>query len=179
MLSERPPARIISALSQFTLIHKTEASGSFRNTDSTTHRCKVKVKWSCYRPGVAQRVGRDIAVLFHDRGTRRGWVVSSTPQPHFTPGEDPIPIVEEAGWAPGPAWTGRKSRPHWDYDPRTVQPVAQSLYRLSYPAHTSTRCENKTKGITSRCNIRISLHFAHKSLFVCLYFSKDRQPLFP
>jgi len=33
---------------------------------------KVKVKCSRYRPGVAQRVGRGIAVLFHDRGTRRG-----------------------------------------------------------------------------------------------------------
>ena len=31
-----------------------------------------KVKFSRYRPGVAQRVGRGIAVLFHDRGTRRG-----------------------------------------------------------------------------------------------------------
>ena len=27
---------------------------------------------SRYRPGVAQRVGRGIALLFHDRGTRRG-----------------------------------------------------------------------------------------------------------
>ena len=43
---------------------------------------KVKVKWSRYRPGVAQRVGRVIALLFHDRGTRRAWVVSSTLQPH-------------------------------------------------------------------------------------------------
>jgi hypothetical protein len=25
-----------------------------------------------YRPGVAQRVGRGIALLFHDHGTRRG-----------------------------------------------------------------------------------------------------------
>ena len=33
---------------------------------------KVKVKCSRYRPGVAQRVGRGIALLFHDRGTRRG-----------------------------------------------------------------------------------------------------------
>jgi hypothetical protein len=33
---------------------------------------KVKVKLSRYRPGVAQRVGRGIAVLFHDRGIRRG-----------------------------------------------------------------------------------------------------------
>ena len=31
-----------------------------------------KVKFSRYRPGVAQRVGRSIALLFHDRGTRRG-----------------------------------------------------------------------------------------------------------
>jgi len=48
------------------------------------YEIKVKVKWSRYRPGVAQRVGRGIALLFHDRGTRRGWVVSSTPRPQFT-----------------------------------------------------------------------------------------------
>ena len=50
---------------------------------------KVKVKWSRYRPGVAQRVGTGIALLFHDRGTRKGWVVSSAPRPHFTPGARP------------------------------------------------------------------------------------------
>ena len=32
---------------------------------------KVKVKLSRYRPGVAQGVGRGIALLFHDHGTRR------------------------------------------------------------------------------------------------------------
>ena len=32
----------------------------------------LKVKFSRYRPGVAQRVGTGIALLFHDRGTRRG-----------------------------------------------------------------------------------------------------------
>jgi len=47
------------------------------------------VKWTRYRPGVAQRVGRGIALLFPDRGTRRGWVVSSTFRPHFTPRERP------------------------------------------------------------------------------------------
>ena len=70
-----------------------------------------KVNWSRYRPGVAQRVGRGIALLFHDRGNRRGWVVSSTPRPHFTPGKDLVPIVQEAEWARGPVWTGGKSRP--------------------------------------------------------------------
>jgi len=58
-------------------------------------------------------VGRGIALLFHDRGTRRGWVVSSTPRPHFTPGKDRVPILQEAWWAPGPVWMGGKSRPHW------------------------------------------------------------------
>jgi len=33
---------------------------------------KGKVKCSRYRPSVAQRVGRGIALLFHDRGTRTG-----------------------------------------------------------------------------------------------------------
>ena len=98
-------------------------------------KVKVKVKWSRYRPGVAQRVGRGIALLFHDRSSGRGWVVSSTPRPHFTPGIDPVPIVQEAGWVPGPVWTGGKSHPHRDSIPD--HPArSQSLYRLSYPAHT-------------------------------------------
>jgi len=81
------------------------------------HRIYKNVKWSRYRHGVAQRVGRGIALLFHDRGTRRVWVVSSTPRPHFTPGKDPVPILQEAGWIPGPVWTGEKSRPHRDSIP--------------------------------------------------------------
>ena len=44
-------------------------------------------------------------------------MVSSTPRPHFTPGKDPVPILQEAGWAPGAAWTVGKSRPHRDSIP--------------------------------------------------------------
>ena len=40
--------------------------------ESTTVTAKVKVKLSRYRPGVTQKVGRGIALLFHDRGTRKG-----------------------------------------------------------------------------------------------------------
>jgi hypothetical protein len=48
--------------------------------------------------------GRGIALHSLDRGTRRGgW---SSPRPgRFTPCKDPVPIVQEAGWAPGPVWT--------------------------------------------------------------------------
>jgi len=38
---------------------------------TTLTSVKVKVNRSLYRPGVAQGVGRVIALLFHDRGTRR------------------------------------------------------------------------------------------------------------
>jgi hypothetical protein len=27
----------------------------------------------------------------------------------FTPGKDPVPIVQEAGWAPGAVWTGAEN----------------------------------------------------------------------
>ena len=98
-------------------------------------KIKVKVKWSRYRPGAAQKMGRGIALLFHNRDTRRGWVVSSTPRPCFTPGKDPVPILQETGCAPGPVCTGGKSRPHRDSIPD--RPARnQSLYRLSYRAHS-------------------------------------------
>ena len=38
-------------------------------------------------------------------------------RPHFTPGKDPVPILQETGWAPGSVWTGGKSRPHRDSIP--------------------------------------------------------------
>ena len=102
------------------------------------------VKWSRYRPGVAQRVGRGIALLFHDSVTRRGWVVSSTHRPHFTPRKDLVPIVREAGWAPGPVWTGGISRPHQDSIPdRPAR--SHSLYRLSYAAHNGRIIVSKLK----------------------------------
>ena len=40
-----------------------------------SNNCKVKVKWSRHRSGVAQTLGRGIALLFYDLGTRKGWVV--------------------------------------------------------------------------------------------------------
>jgi len=82
----------------------------------------VKVKFSRYRPGVAQRVGRGITLLFHDRGTRNGWVVSSTPRPHFTPGKEAVPILQEAGWAQGRSGRAENLVPT-GIRSRIVQPV--------------------------------------------------------
>ena len=81
-----------------------------------------RVEFSRYRPGVAQRVGRGIALLFHDRGNIRGWVVSSTPRPLFTPGKTRYPFYRKLG---GPQ--GRFGRAEnlflTGIRSRTVQPV--------------------------------------------------------
>ena len=57
----------------------------------------------------AYRRNRGIARPFHDHGTRRGWGVSVTSRPLFTPEKDPVPIVQEAGWGPGPVCTGAEN----------------------------------------------------------------------
>jgi len=66
-----------------------------------------------------------------------------------TPGKDPVPIVQEAGWAPGPVWTGGKSRPHRD-SILDLPARSQSLYRLSYPTHRETQCIYKTEQSSGR-----------------------------
>ena len=57
----------------------------------------------------AHRGSRGIALSFHDHGARRGWGVSVMPRTLFTPGKDPIYIVQKTGWVPGPVWTGAEN----------------------------------------------------------------------
>ena len=45
----------------------------------------------------AHRWSRGIAVPFHDHGTRRGWGVSVTPRPLFTPGKTRYPLNRRLG----------------------------------------------------------------------------------
>ena len=48
----------------------------------------------------------------------------SVPSPgRFTPGKDPVPTVQEAGWAPGPVWKGAENlAPHRDSIPGPSSP---------------------------------------------------------
>ena len=71
---------------------------------------------------MSQRVGRGIALLLHDRGTRRGEWSASRPGRTLSPEKDPVPTFQEAGWGTGPVWTGGKFRSHMIRS-RTVQPV--------------------------------------------------------
>ena len=78
---------------------------------------------------------RGIALLFLDHGTRRWWGVSVTPRALFTPGKDPVPLVQEAGWTPGPVWTGAENLAPTGIRSPDRPARSQSLYRLRYPAH--------------------------------------------
>ena len=52
----------------------------------------------------------------------------------FAPREDPVPIAQEAGWAPGPVWMGAENLASqlW-FDPWTVQPLANSYTDWAVP----------------------------------------------
>ena len=71
----------------------------------------------------AHRGSRGIALLFLYHGTGRGRGVSVTPRPLITSRKDPVPIVQKAGWAPGPSGRMWKISLPPGFDPRTVQPV--------------------------------------------------------
>ena len=59
-----------------------------------------------------------------------GW---STPRPgRFTPWKDPVPVVQEARWAPGPAWTGAESLAVTGIRSPGRPARSESQYRLSY-----------------------------------------------
>jgi len=81
----------------------------------------------------AHKGSRGISLLFHDHGTRRGLGVSVTPRPLFTPRKDPVHIVQEAGWATGPVWTGAGNLAPTGIRSQDRPARSQSLYRLSYP----------------------------------------------
>ena len=60
-----------------------------------------------------------------------GW---STLHPgRFTPGNDTVHIVQEAGWALGPVWTGAENLAASGVRSPDRQARSESLYRLSYP----------------------------------------------
>jgi hypothetical protein len=57
------------------------------------------------------------------------------PWPLFTPGKDPVAIIQEAGWAPGPVWTDAEILAPTGIRSPDRPAHSQLLYRLRDPAH--------------------------------------------
>ena len=82
---------------------------------------------------------------------------AARPGRSLSPGKDPVPILQEAWWASGPVWTGGKTRPH--RNSILDRPArSQSLYRLSYPAHTDV----KHKMLIMGYNITYTIYFNNR-----------------
>jgi hypothetical protein len=94
----------------------------------------VKVKFTLYRPWRAQSGSRGIALLILNLGARRGWVVSTTPQPLYP--------RERSGTHRTRGWVGPRAGLEVA---KNIAPAgmrspdcparSQSIYRLSYSAH--------------------------------------------
>jgi hypothetical protein len=92
------------------------------------------------------------------------------------PRKDPVPIVQEAGWAPGPVWTGAGNLALtgiWSAD----HPAgSQSLYRLSYRAHL-IYSDNKLiyyifkTGYKSSVLFSTKCHLFHNFMFSVQFFT--------
>ena len=64
-----------------------------------------------------------------------GWLVKAKPWPLYPRERDPVRIVREAGWAPGPVWMGVENFALLGFEHRTVQPVASGYTDWAIPAH--------------------------------------------
>jgi hypothetical protein len=88
----------------------------------------------------AQREGRGIAVLILNLDIK--WMVNPTFRPFYSRKAETVTISKEAGWTPGPVWTGVEKI---KFLPRTGVRIPSSpanndsLYRLRYPGPCTLR----------------------------------------
>jgi len=68
----------------------------------------------------------------------------SHPWPLFTPRKYPVPIVQEAEWAPGPVWTGAQNIAPTGIRSPDCPTHRQSLYQLSYTACVAVVAHQQT-----------------------------------
>ena len=97
-------------------------------------------------------------------------------------GKEPVPILQEAGWVPGPVWKGGIFRLHRDSIPDPpVRSSVSILTELPGPLYLFVgilKCTGKGKGIAVQTHRapRISTHSAHA---VDNFVSPTRRPALP
>jgi hypothetical protein len=153
-------------------------TGNGVNTDDYPTWQIITEKMSLYAPRGRLRGEAVQRLLILDLGTRWGEQSASRHGRALPPGKrPPVPIVQEAGWAPQPVWTearGKILSPLPGIEPRSLGRPPRSQTQYSLQAHTLVlqiveimRCESgvDTTGITSIPNFRdISsafLYFLH------------------
>ena len=132
---------------------------------------------------MAQRAGIGKALLFHDHGTRRGERSAASPGRNLPHGKTQYPFYRRLGGPQGRSGRAENLVPT-GIRSRTVQSVAQSLYRLSYRAHKFLR--HITRNSINNCNfvllvisvsggLRYCLNRASKNLATPLVYSSSKK----
>ena len=88
-----------------------------------------------------------------------GWVVNATPRPLYPREREPLPIVQEAGLAPRPVWTGAENLVLTGIRSPDLPVRSKYLYGLSYP------------GLTSRFSIKMFYTLHHRVSFLKNFFN--------
>jgi len=88
----------------------------------------------------AHRRSRVIVLLFLTTALEGGEGVSVTPRPLFTPEKEPVPILQEAGWAPGPIWAGILVQALRPCTGRTARSWSRGVHLLFLDYGTSRWC---------------------------------------
>jgi hypothetical protein len=102
-----------------------------------------QIKFTLEQAMKSQRGSRDIPLYINYLGDTLESMVSATPRPLYPRKRAPVPLVKDAGWAPGPVLTSMENRNPF-FQPgveiRTVQPVAVSQSGLRYSCpHVKTK----------------------------------------
>ena len=79
----------------------------------TPYKNKYSPHWN--KPWRPRRGVEVQSYSFFNLGSRWGWVANAMPRALYPFESDPVPIVQEARWAPGPVWTVAENLvPHRD-----------------------------------------------------------------
>jgi hypothetical protein len=99
-----------------------------------TYKIKFHPRRSHEDPGGGGGGGVEVMLYsFFNLGARWGWMVNATPRPLYFPERDPVAIVQEARWTPGPVWTGAENLAPTGIRSPDRPARSESLYLLSYP----------------------------------------------
>ena len=91
-------------------------------------------------------------------GVGWGWIFTSR-SGRFTPVNDPVPIVQEFGWAPGPVWIGAEYIAPTAIRSPASPALSELIYRLSYRGPPCILSVFKNLLATGRFRITITLSF--------------------
>jgi hypothetical protein len=92
------------------------------------------------------------SLLFLQLRRQMEWIVNATPQTIY-PGKYPVPIVQEAGWDPGPVWTGAENLASTGIRSPNRPHRSESLYRLRHLGPLITPCSClKFSVVTFKCS---------------------------